>query len=160
MWCVAWDLWGFMKKDKDRAPVIQSCVYTEIHTILTLTSLWQWHAFYLKFPLLYYFRSQCYFLFCFVFSKFCYWDIILVYSPTNKKTHLWHDALVGDIYFHIYSGFHAALYHAAFTEKIPLLVFKANQKARKNIFFPSTFFHLEYEKLHNCWHLYLKSVPF
>lgn len=40
--CVAWDSWGFVKKDKDRAPVIQSCVYTEIHNILTWTSLWRW----------------------------------------------------------------------------------------------------------------------
>lgn len=33
-----WDSRGFVKKDEDRGLVIQSCVYTEIHNILTQTS--------------------------------------------------------------------------------------------------------------------------
>lgn len=61
---------GFVKKDNDRAPVIQSCVYTEIHIILTLTSLWLKAA---CFELCENLLSQCYFLvFCdFQFIYFC-----------------------------------------------------------------------------------------
>lgn len=47
--------WGFVKKDKDGAPVIQSCVYTEIHTILTpnITLTWAAACFDFKFLLLF-----------------------------------------------------------------------------------------------------------
>lgn len=95
--CEAWDPWGFVKKDKDRAPVIQSCVYTEIHTILTLTSCWRW------------LKAAC-FSFFFVVVSFSLevnaisWCFVAKISlPSFREQcqnaffwpdHMWHDLLV------------------------------------------------------------------
>lgn len=111
--CVAWDSWGFVKKDKDRAPVIQSCVYTEIHTILTLTSLWrwQWHALIWNFLCFIILEDNA--ISCFVcFKSFVVETSFPSIRQLSKNTffivfwphHVWHDVLVGDYCFHLYSG--------------------------------------------------------
>lgn len=118
-----------MKKDKDRAPVIQSCVYTEIHAILTLTSLLTLTAACFEFKFFFaLFGSQCYFLlFCvvpnFSFTKISFPSIrhlskncISVFWPHR----VWHDILWMIIVSSHFPGYLLALYPAAFKENIPI----------------------------------------
>lgn len=104
--CQAWFSWRFVKKDKDRAPVIQSCVYTEIHTILTLTSLWRWqrHALILNF-LCSFEESMLFPILVYLFLLFCYQDInshlfanlyIKAHFLLSWFHHVWCNVLVGD----------------------------------------------------------------
>lgn len=101
--CLAWDSWGFVKKDEDRAPVIQSCVYTEIHVILTLTSLWLKAACFELCENL--FKSMLFPGVLWFSNSFCQ-DVIPAYLIIFPKCFLvfwfhrvWHGVLMGDDYF-------------------------------------------------------------
>ena len=138
--CVAWDSWGFVKKDKDRAPVIQSCVYTEIHTILTLTSLWRWKRHALIWNCLCFFRESVLFpvLFC------LFWILLLKHnSRLLAKYPKTHPCILGSscgmmfwwviiVFTHILEN-QVALCHAAFNLKNSFIFIK--QIKRQKIYF-------------------------
>lgn len=150
-----------VKKDKDRAPVIQSCVYTEIHDILTLTSLWRWqrHAlilnflFFLSFLIIMGVNA----ISCFVLSSQNV--VIETSSPSirqlSKNTYLYFGVIMCGMTFWwviivsaLCSGVPCGFEPCGFQWNIPISVFKANKKTKENLFLAINSFFALKKKFH------------